>query len=122
MDRWRDFTPVPRPKTVRKMADKACYRNALRVVLRHHPQTRGTHAGDLPIYMYAEGLAWSAFGPVHHAWVVNEEGDAIDPTWSEVGSRYYGITFAVGDLPELGGPAIDGRTIADAITEALGSR
>jgi len=53
MDRWRDFTPVPRPPTVRRMAD---------------------------------------------------------------------ITFAVRDLPEPGGPAIDGRTITDAIIEALGSR
>lgn len=105
---WHDLNPVPRPKGMRKRADKACYLNALRVVLQHHP-----------LYTYAEGLAWTASldTPVHHAWVVDAEGNAIDPTWKQPGRRYYGTTFAVGDL-NPGGPTIDVRTMTAAMTAA----
>lgn len=100
--KWRDFTPIPRPKGMRKRADKACYLNALRVVLKYHPA-----------YTYAEGLAWGAeLGiPIHHAWVVDGRGNAIDPTWREPGSRYHGVTFDLAELTNLGGPAIDCRLV-----------
>jgi hypothetical protein len=64
---------------------------------------------DNPAYTYAEGLAWHEFGPTHHAWVVDSEGSAIDPTWPKPGTRYYGVTFTVPELGErnLGGPALD---------------
>jgi hypothetical protein len=94
---WLEFTPIARPKGMRKLSDKACYRNALKVAL----------DGD---YAYAEGLAWAseAWGPIHHAWVVDADGHAIDPTWREPGIRYYGVAFEWADLDhdKLGGPQL----------------
>ncbi len=94
---WRDFTPAPRPQGMRKRADRSCYLNALKVVL------------ATPSYTYAEGIAWSEDGfAVHHAWVGDANRNAIDPTWWRPGTRYFGTTFQVGDLPNPGGPAIEG--------------
>lgn len=99
---WREFTPIRRPKGMRKRADKAWYRNALRIVLDDR------YCED---YVYAEGLAWCAIsGAVHHAWVVDADGHAIDPTWPEPSIRYWGTTCAVAELDtaKLGGPQITG--------------
>ena len=103
MDGWRDFNPVPRPKGMRKRADKACFLNALRVVLR-----------DDTTYSYAEGLAWTKLGAVHHAWVVDSDGNAIDPTWKEPASGYYGVVFPLSAIKVAGWPTIDDSTITEA--------
>ena len=63
----QDFKPAKRPKGLRKMTDKQCYRNA--TVL---SRERGLH--------YAEGFAASII-PVLHAWCVDDNGTVIDPTW-----------------------------------------
>src|SRR5215216_5814498 len=82
---WRNFPPAPRPKGMRKRADKACYRNVCMVVIDKR------YRND---FTYAEGIAVSDLGfPVHHAWVVDRDGNAVDPTWPEPGRRYWGTTF-----------------------------
>lgn len=78
---WRDFTPVPRPEDMRKRADRACFMNAWCV------------SATVPSLSYAEGIALSEFGPIHHAWVVDRAGNAIDPTWERPAARYYGATL-----------------------------
>lgn len=88
------------------MRDKACFWNALRV------------ASTWPGLRYAEGFALTRFGWEHHAWVVDDQGHAIDVTWTEPGERYIGITFATAaeavvameNCQGLGGPAFRSRS------------
>jgi len=75
------------------MPAKRCFKNALQYAGR-----RG--------FRYAEGFAISGtllssgiVFPVHHAWCVDEDGNAVDPTWgdSEAG-RYFGMDFDVREV------------------------
>jgi hypothetical protein len=79
----REFVPAPRPKGFRKMADGACFYNAMHTVLDH------------PEVSYAEGLAMTDVSGlyVHHAWNVDRDGRAIDRTWPTPGKRYVGIVI-----------------------------
>lgn len=82
----RPYTPAPRPKGVRKRADKACFLNALNYVCQY------------PGHRYVEGVADLVVGdrevPMHHAWVVRDGStDVIDVTWPEPGARYVGVEF-----------------------------
>ena len=62
-----------------------CFMNAMKMALAHPDK-----------YRYAEGYAHSGFFPVHHAWVVDKDDRALDPTWHqknerEPGLAYYGV-------------------------------
>lgn len=71
-------------------APKKCFENALR-----YAEANGLR--------YAEGYGLSGtliknglFFPVEHAWCVDDEGNAVDPTWrNPETSLYYGIEFDV---------------------------
>lgn len=69
------FTPTPwkshRGHGYRLGQVKECFRNAFALSTRHKELT------------YAEGLAYSGYFPVHHAWCVTQDGRVVDPTWSE---------------------------------------
>jgi hypothetical protein len=43
--------------------------------------------------------------------VVDADGNAIEVTWTEPGVRYYGETFIVAELTNLGGPVLDERAV-----------
>lgn len=43
-------------------------------------------------YTYVEGFAFSIAFPMAHAWVVDEDGKAWDPTWTD-GTVYCGCEF-----------------------------
>ena len=80
--RWYTPPERPRPKGLRKMRDRRCYGNAFELMV---------NAGCT----YVEGWAANFMGiPVHHAWVVDREGNMIDPTWAKVGLAYYGVPFS----------------------------
>ena len=84
------YTPPerPRPKGFRKMTDRRCYGNSFTVM----------HRG----FTYVEGWAANFMGmPIHHAWVVDDEGNMIDPTWRQVGLAYYGVPFAKGFVYDM---------------------
>lgn len=84
-ERGREFPPISRPKGIRKRRDKACFWNALHVAMQR------------PEYGYTEGFALTADAPawLHHAWVVDEDGQAIDVTWKTPGLRYVGVTLTL---------------------------
>jgi hypothetical protein len=87
------FTPsaFPRPKGIKKGADKECYTNAGRLALDH---------GE---YTYVEGFALASnLGglPFAHAWCVDQQGNVIDPTWETSGTSYYGVPFSTNFLRE----------------------
>lgn len=77
----RAFEPVPRPNGITKMADKQCFKNCFQLAT----ASRGK-------YRYAEGYGASII-PVSHAWLVDGEGNAVDPTWRNPGSAYFGIVI-----------------------------
>jgi len=58
---------------------KQCFCNAYRHVI----------AGKLE---YCEGFATSGIMPVLHAWLIDLDGNVIDPTWED-GVEYYGVQF-----------------------------
>lgn len=78
---WQDLPGTP----------KACFQNATLAALSHPDQL-----------VYVEGYAVSATLPIPlpHAWLVDGEGNVIDPTWPD-GSEYFGIRFSSDELSEV---------------------
>ena len=85
------FRAGPRPRDVRQMAARACYRNAVLVAAR-----RGLD--------YVEGFAARAAPPhmvVQHAWAATSDGTVVDPTWDPPGRLYFGVRFTVSEVAGL---------------------
>ena len=79
-----------RPKGLRKLADKQCFRNAaLNVRMGYH---------------YVEGYATAPFALgilVHHAWLEDDENRVIDLTWKDPSkAAYYGVRFDQDEMSE----------------------
>ena len=68
---------------------RECYKNAFDVLM-EYPK---------PELYYCEGFATYAEAtmPVYHAWLVNERGEVIDPTWRDpqsfINPIYFGVVF-----------------------------
>lgn len=62
---WTTF----RGSGYRKMAQRRCFENSLRMAIRD------------PRLTYYEGFAFSGLIPVHHAWCVDLDGRVVDFTW-----------------------------------------
>lgn len=65
---------------------KSCFENCFQALLKY------------PKFHYCEGFAIDDELPlaVSHAWLINEKGEAIDPTWigeQYKGSVYFGVVF-----------------------------
>jgi hypothetical protein len=60
-----------RPKGFRKQANKMCYRNAQQMAVLYPDQ-----------YTYCEGIAVNTI-PTQHGWLVDTDGNVIDPTWRQ---------------------------------------
>ena len=68
-----------------------------------------SRALSFPELTYCEGFGWTKeFGGIHHAWLIDERGGVIEPTWSRpehninVGDVFYlGIPFATEELAKL---------------------
>ena len=66
---------------------KQCFLNATHAALEHRDLT------------YVEGFAYNGILPIHHAWLVDEDGVVHDPTWASMQGRegeediYIGIPF-----------------------------
>jgi len=65
------YKPQPLPKGFKRGKERMCFMNAYRLA---------ASRGDLH---YVEGYA-SHLIPTHHAWVVDDDGNVIDPTWPDV--------------------------------------
>ena len=72
---------------------KQCFDNAYRMAR----ASRGR-------LQYAEGYAVSII-PVEHAWLINEAGEVIDPTWHRhgngIGREYFGVTIPLERVKEI---------------------
>jgi hypothetical protein len=82
----RFYNPQPLPPDVPKMTPKMCFENAFLLAFLR------------PQFRYVEGLAMGII-PVHHAWLIDDNDNVIDPTWSAteygMGGAYFGMTFPV---------------------------
>lgn len=80
----RAFEPAPLPAGMQVGSKGQCYRNA------------GERALESERWGYAEGFATlSVPVPVHHAWLVDPEGRAVDPTWGYVPeAQYFGVVLS----------------------------
>lgn len=74
----------PLPKTIKMGQPRLCYANCQQLALKNRSLT------------YVEGYAIAAGVslPLHHAWLLDTDGCAIDPTWETPGCCYLGIPLA----------------------------
>jgi hypothetical protein len=78
----REMKPIPAPKYIKHGIPKQCYFNCLELIKKH------------PDLTYVEGYALGDISfPVSHAWLMNPQGKALDPTWESGGLCYIGIPF-----------------------------
>lgn len=80
LERGETFGPrIDLPPGVEYGKAKECFANACRLSALHP-------LGDESPYRYVEGFAYTpGLIACHHAWVINEAGEVIDPTWRDGG-------------------------------------
>ncbi|QNN21554.1 hypothetical protein HED60_04450 [Planctomycetales bacterium ZRK34] len=83
IDHGHWYAPTPCPDTMARGDKQQCFKNALEL------------ASDDEYLYYVEGFAlYSSKGLiVHHAWITDGSGRAIDPTWDQPGVAYAGVPF-----------------------------
>lgn len=86
-----DMTSLPQVQCPEQIQGepKMCFYNSGRIAQFHH--------GD---WTYCEGYAISPTAiecnfplPMHHAWLIDGDGNIVDPTW-EPGGEYFGLRFS----------------------------
>jgi hypothetical protein len=82
-DGGREYTPIKRPKGFRKRSDKFCFWNAAMRMIEDESERA----------QYVEGFASVHGFTVHHAWITLDGVHAIETTWKEPGTFYFGIKF-----------------------------
>src|SRR5262245_21500353 len=82
------WTPHPRPRSVRRRAEKHCFSNSQRLLLersRAHPDEA---------WVYVEGFSLRPEGVcIHHGWCGDGAGLVVDTTWQYPGLAYLGEAF-----------------------------
>ncbi len=74
----------PLPKNIKHGSPKQCYWNCQKLVFKRKNLT----------YVEGYAIAPEVTIPVAHAWLLNLEGDVIDPTWNPPGTVYLGVPFS----------------------------
>ena len=91
----RSFELKPLPKGIRYRTPRLCFHNCAKLVL-WRPNT----------FTYCEGYAMGPC-PIYHAWVMDKDGFALDPTWTDWmrsgNAEYFGVPFRVEYLRRLAG-------------------
>lgn len=75
--------PKPLPKNIKQGLPRLCYANCQRLVLKNRSLT----------YVEGYAMAQGVSLPLQHAWLLDADGCAIDPTWDSPGCCYLGIAF-----------------------------
>lgn len=84
LDIGQEMKPLVRPRHIKRGRPNFCYANCQQLVL---------YSDTLK---YVEGYAVAADDccPIPHAWVIDTDGRAYDPTWKDIESYYIGIVFS----------------------------
>jgi hypothetical protein len=79
------FAVEPLPAGIRYGAPRCCFGNTLMGAVKYG-------------WRYVEGFAMppTVKFPVHHAWSLDQHGNAYDLTWREPGVAYIGVEFSIG--------------------------
>jgi hypothetical protein len=78
------YTPALLPDPLTHGRDSECFKNAFFLAL------------DQSELVYVEGYAIRDSGTrVHHAWLTDRQGNALDNTWPESGVAYAGVPFRI---------------------------
>lgn len=80
------FAPYDAERWGPKGRFKECFRNAYRWAIKWDPELT-----------YCEGYATGTGFPVHHAWLIDPDGNVQDPTWREPHDRACGYCLGDGD-------------------------
>lgn len=81
------YSPCPLPYGLRRGASQQCFANAFEL------------AKTDTALVYCEGYAIGKSGKmIHHAWVTDGKGSAIDNTFAEPGRAYAGVPFQISFL------------------------
>lgn len=80
LQQGRIFEATERPSNMQKKEDRQCFMNCFQILLSSKK------------YEYAEGFAMGLI-PTLHAWLVDKDGKAVDPTWAKPGCAYYGVVL-----------------------------
>lgn len=86
----RYWTLSPNPRDIGKGESKQCFANS-------HAMLSAMEVTEPSRYRYAEGWAADPDNlciPIHHAWLVNEDGHVLDWTWDHAPeTAYFGFSF-----------------------------
>jgi hypothetical protein len=90
---------APKPSRLKPLMPTRCFSNAQRAVV------AAVSAGRMPL-TYVEGYACSGnlavCLPIHHAWLIDDEGRVVDQTWeSPETSVYFGVAFSARYVMEI---------------------
>lgn len=96
-----DFAPPsgPLPDNITRGTEKECYKNCFDLVMGSPVASMSQPGFSETGLTYCEGFAVSTFDdgeamfPMLHAWVVDADGIAHEPTWPKAGIEYFGIRF-----------------------------
>lgn len=90
-----------RPAHVAAGQKRQCYANCVKTVLRSPPGCEELS--------YAEGFAAAKAGqflPMQHAWLVDQQGSVVDPTWDDTHEHiYFGVVFKTSFVIDMLGVA-----------------
>jgi hypothetical protein len=79
------FTGKLRPPGIEKMPDHECFANAYALA-----------SAEPERFAYVEGFACGLI-PLAHAWVIDMDGNVVDPTWAEKDTReFLGVPLCLG--------------------------
>lgn len=76
---------IPLPKDVESGLPQMCYHNCQQLITKHK---------DL-IYVEGYAVREGFCFPISHAWLMNKQREAIDPTWGTSGIYYLGVPLSI---------------------------
>lgn len=76
---------IPLPKNIESGLPQMCYQNCYQLITKHKDLTY------VEGYAVRDGLSF----PVSHAWLMNKQRQAIDPTWGTSGIYYLGVPLSI---------------------------
>lgn len=85
----REFVGGTLPDDLKRMTPRMCFKNAFTLATSHHNFT------------YCEGFALRIDMPllIHHAWVIDQDDEVVEPTWDPLATdSYFGIAFELPDV------------------------